>query len=183
MFCYSIGCTAICHSIYMLGVKIHGKLQDELYLYLYHCSLSCRPLYCMQRFHLCCYWLRIPECCPSICSHCVLLYVEPPPWGVWARSVFWRGHRETLKFFKVVSGHYYEEIWYNLLPAVGLTPGGSINNQTGSYPLCLVLILRTPPVPISWLQEAAWIVASVSLYNVLLIFFYYILFWPLILIV
>ena len=32
--------------------------------------------------------------------------------------------------------------------------------QTNIYPLCLVLILIMPPMPISWLQVAAWIVVS-----------------------
>ena len=97
------------------SLYLHGKLQDKLYLYLYQCSLSCRPLYCMQRLHLCCSWLHIPACCPSICNLCAMLYVEPPPWGVWTRSAFWRGHRETQKFFKVLCGHYYEEIWYDMI--------------------------------------------------------------------
>ena len=49
-------------------------------------------------------------------------------------------------------------------------------NQTSIYTLCLVLILRMPPVPISRLQVAAWIVVSVPLYSELQIFVYYILF-------
>ena len=47
----------------------------------------------------------------------------------------------------------------------------------------LLLILIMPPVPISWLHVAAWIVVSFSLYSVLLIFFNYIIFSPFILIV
>jgi len=63
---------------------------------------------------LCCSWLHIPACCPNICNHCAMLYVEPPTWGVSTRSVFWRGHRQTLKSFKVVCGHYYDKIWYDI---------------------------------------------------------------------
>jgi len=44
--------------------------------------------------------------------------------------------------------------------------------QLSIYPLCLILILRRPLVKISWLQVTAWIVVSVPLYNVFLIFFY-----------
>ena len=93
--------------------NVRGIGQDELYLYLYHCPVSCRSLCCIHRLHLCCSWLRIPACCPSICSHCAMLYLEPPHWGVWTRSAFWRGHRQTLKSFKVVCGHYYDKIRYD----------------------------------------------------------------------
>ena len=88
-------------------LHLHGKLLDEVYLYLYHCPVSCRPLYCTQRLHLCCSWLRIPACCPSICNHFAMYCVEPPPWEVSMRSAFWRGQRQALISFKVVRGHYY----------------------------------------------------------------------------
>jgi hypothetical protein len=48
--------------------------------------------------------------------------------------------------------------------------------QTSIYLLCLLLILRMLPVPISWLQVAAWIVVSISLSIVFPIFLYYMLF-------
>ena len=88
---------------------LHGKLLDEVYLY--HCPVSCRSLYFTLRLHFCCSWLRIPACCPGICNHFAMLYVQPPPWEFWTRSAFWRGHRQTLKFFKVVCSHCYERIY------------------------------------------------------------------------
>jgi len=54
-------------------------------------------------------------------------------------------------------------------------------NQNSICPLFLELILKMPLVQISWLKVAAWIVVSIPLGNVLLIFFYYMLFLPLIL--
>jgi len=78
------------------------------------------------------------------------------------------------EYFRIIEVKGFD-IFYRVCndPSNTVLDGGDIFPI--SFTLCLVLILRMPPVPISWLQVAAWIFVSISLYSVLLIFFYYML--------